>query len=124
MLACKISTLEFIKSRPRKSSHSHIQTFARLLPDFCFAETIIAQPIVIMGNAMREILNDQNQIQEISREVKVVPILAPIRTQIALYNPITPAHTNAIMIIVTRLLLWRRAVRSVPTVIDSTEVSV
>lgn len=93
-------------------------SFAKLRHHFPLAKTMLPHPIASSGNANAEILKLPKPSHATSNEVNVVPILAPISTPTALLRCITPAHTKAIAIKETRLLLCRIAVINVHDVID------
>lgn len=100
-----ISTLSFIYARPKKRSQNQIRNFATFIIFSDFEKMIVAiHPIHIIGNANASI-STLNQKNVTSHGVSVVPIFAPITTHKAFDKPITHAHTNQSVIIVTIVLL-------------------
>ena len=116
--ALSASTDSFMKSIHRKSNQNPTSSLARCLC-VSFLRNIKAIPhIPISGKANAEILNDPNPNHAITTDDSVVPMFAQIITQIALYNCITPAPTNAIVINDTSELLCNSAVDRVPVKIE------
>lgn len=100
-----ISTLSFIYASQRNSNQNPIRNFATFMTFSDFEKTIVAiHPIHIIGNANASI-STLNQKNVTSHGVSVVPIFAPITTHKAFDKPITHAHTNQSVIIVTIVLL-------------------
>ncbi len=117
-VCCSISTLSFMKSSHKKSSPNPTSNVDHCFPVFPLVNKRLIHPIARIGKANVAILNSPNHNRATSNEVKVVPILAPMSTPMALLNLIIPAPTKAIAIKETKLLLCNSAVTNVPTSIE------
>jgi hypothetical protein len=103
---CEIaSTLSFIYANQRKRSQNPIRNFATFITFSDLEKIIVASHhIPIIGSAKLSI-STLNPKKATNRGVRVVQIFAPITTHKAFDKPITQAHTNPSVIIVTMVLL-------------------